>query len=67
MDITIMRAPVDGMLAVQVSYKEVINGFSHSGELSLWVAESDSRKEIEQRARVAAADFLARCLQAHAG
>lgn len=66
MEITIMRAPINGMLSVQVSYKEVIDGFAHSGELSLWVAESDSRKEIERRARVAAADFLARCLKADA-
>jgi hypothetical protein len=65
MNIEILKPPVNGMLEVGIRYYEQIDGLGHSANLTVWVQETDSRRELEQRARKAAAAFLARCESAH--
>lgn len=67
MNIEILRPSVDGMLEVGVRYYEQISGLGHTATLSVWVEETDSRRELEQRVRAAAEAFLKRCLLAHSG
>jgi hypothetical protein len=66
MEISILKAPVNGKLEVSVRYYDQIEELGHSATLTVWVQETDSRKELEARAREAAHAFLQRCVSAHA-
>lgn len=65
MNIEILRPSVNGMIEASVCYSEQINGLGYTAKLTIWVQETDSRQELEKRARAAASDFLQRCLSAH--
>lgn len=65
MEITILKAPVDGKLEVAIRYYEEIDQLGHSAALTVWVQETDSRTELNLRAMDAAAAFLKRCIAAH--
>ncbi|MDR3370901.1 hypothetical protein [Rhodoferax sp.] len=65
MEISVLKPAVDGKLEVSVRYYEQIDGLGHNATLTVWVPETDSRSELEKRARLAAESFLKQCLLAH--
>ena len=65
MKITIGGTANNGMIEVRVTYYEQVDGLGQSGDVLVWVPDHDSRAEIKKSARIAAAAFLTRALQAH--
>lgn len=65
MKITVGKSSVDGMIEVAVNYFEQVNNLGFSVQVTIWVAETDSRKEIRATAIAAARHQLQRCLTAH--
>lgn len=65
MEIEVFGKPIDGMREITVTYHETIDDFGYSARINVWVADHDSRAELENRAREAAKTFLKRALLAH--
>ncbi|MGV7196536.1 hypothetical protein [Xanthomonas axonopodis] len=64
MEIDIGRQPIDGKMNVSVSLYNVIDQKGFSIDMSVWVEDSDSRKELHERARNAAISQLKLALSA---
>lgn len=52
-------------MLVKVIYSEMFDDFQNRADVTVWIPETDSRKELERRAREAAKTFLQRALSAH--
>ncbi len=66
MDVSIdWKQVMNGKLEMQVGYYEEVDALGYSADVIVWVPYSDSRSELEARAKVAAHEFLKRAVSAH--
>ena len=64
MEISILKEPMEGLLNLTVRLYEFTDNKGKSVDVSIWVPDNDSRKELERAAKKAAIIQLKRALSA---